>query len=85
MKNTKIKLGIFAVFATLFSSCAQILGDMLFPNYCQECKVIDTFGDVLWSSEECGGGQAEMEEECKAKAYDEGQWKNNVRCECSMK
>ena len=82
MKNVKLKFGIALVSVTFLSSCAQILGDILFPRYCQECKVVDTFGYILWSEEECGGGQDLMETRCKAEAYDRGY---NARCECTLK
>lgn len=70
-----------AVVAGVFclTSCAQILGDILFPDSCMKCRVYIHLNSNEWSAEECGGGQSEMEEECKAKAYDLG---GSARCEC---
>lgn len=80
MKNTKMIAGILACCSFFLTGCAAMLGDVLFPNHCRTYTVTDTFGNVLWSAEECGGGQAEMEEECKAKAYEFG---CGVKCNCN--
>jgi hypothetical protein len=76
------KIGAVVLVATCLTSCAQILGDLLFPNYCQECKVLDMSNSVVWSEEECGGGQDDMETRCKAEAYDRGY---GATCECNLK
>lgn len=80
----KIKLAGIVLAATLLTGCAQILGDLLFPNQCIVCRVYDYSG-TIWSSEECGGGQNALETECKAKAYDEKKYNPNAECECNYK
>src|SRR5687767_14424181 len=62
-----IVAGVFCL-----TSCAQILGDLLFPDSCMRCKVYIHYNINEWSSEECGGGQSQLEQECKAIAYDKG-------------
>lgn len=76
------KIIVIAVVAIFLQGCF-IVGDILFPNYCQVCEV-KKYGSVIWSEEECGGGQDAMETRCKAQAYDEGRY-GDATCECYFK
>lgn len=80
MKKTISLTGIIAGCSLFLTGCAEMLGDVLFPNYCRTYQVVDTYDNVLWSVEECGGGHADRELECKAKAYDYG---NGAKCNCN--
>jgi len=68
MKKTSL-----IAFISLLSltSCANIFNNIVFPNSCKQCEVINRVNnEVLFSNKGCGGDNTKLEEEAKIRAYD---------------
>lgn len=65
--------------ALLSTSCEFLVTEIVTPNQCKRCKVLDVFSEVVWSDDECGGYRVNLETECKAAAYD---WGDDAVCYC---
>ena len=63
------------------TSCAYMFNEVVSPNRCKKCVVVDQFGTEVWSEDECGGGTANMDLRCKAEAYDRG---CDYTCQCEV-
>lgn len=70
LMRLKIAFSLFII-GSLFSSCAFMLHEMILPNQCQRCSIIDMQTNaIVYHQEGCGGEVAGMEESVKALAYD---------------
>lgn len=71
----------------MLSSCGAIFNEVVMPNHCKRCQVVNIYtNQVLWSDEGCGGETAGMEDDAKIQAYEQSRLSNNlceveVRCE----
>ena len=73
MKNTNlISLLIIIIIIISFSSCGFIFHQVAAPNSCKKCEIQDSFGNIIWEKDACGGGTYNMEQRAKAKAYEKG-------------
>lgn len=77
---------IYVLPLVFLMSCAQVFNEMVLPNQCKKCEVVNTLtGEVLWSEQGCGGDNTRLEEQAKIVAYDESRLGNigdvEVRCE----
>lgn len=63
-------------------SCNFLFYSVFYPNQCQKCELLDAFGSVIWSEDDCAGNIAGMEDRCKVRAYDELIVGRQVRCAC---
>jgi len=66
-------------FLFLNSRCAYVAREVVAPNSCKRCEILNAQGTSVWSDDDCGGGVANMELKCKAEAYDLG---CNHICNC---
>ena len=68
----------------LLSGCAYMFNSIVVPNRCMRCEV-KSGTTVYWSDEDCGGGTAGMEDDCKIEAYDRIQSTKDayIECECT--
>ena len=57
---------------TILSSCGYMARELATPNTCKRCEIVDNWGTVVWSEDECGGSVYNMEQRAKAEAYDRG-------------
>lgn len=69
--NTKSIFSLL-ILSALLAGCASIARELIMPNQCQKCQVIDPNGVVVWEDEGCGGDVSGMEDQCKITAYDYG-------------
>ena len=73
MKSFKIFAASIFLFAQSATSCGYMQSLKVFsPNTCKKCVVTDEWGSEVWSEEDCGGGKYNMDQRCKATAYDYG-------------
>jgi hypothetical protein len=65
---------LFIVLTSLLSltSCGYIFREIATPSNCKKCEIFNLNGDIVWSTDECGGEVYNMELRAKAKAYDYG-------------
>ncbi len=81
MKNKLIYLIIIITF-----SCANIFKEVVLPNQCKRCELIDQNSrQVLWTKEGCGGENTYIERDCKVEAYDQSRGNRNLgdlECDC---
>ncbi len=62
---------IIFIFIFLLYGCSFLFNEIIMPNRCKHCEVINTMtNEVLWSDEGCGGDMAGMEDRAKIEAYD---------------
>lgn len=67
-KNLIFIIGI--IFLT--NSCGFLFREIVTPNMCMKCEILNPSNVVVWSSDECGGEVYNMETKAKASAYDYG-------------
>lgn len=75
----KLSVLYILISSAFLVSCGYMARQVLTPNTCKKCDIIDQFGEVVWSEDDCGGGVYNMEQRAKATAYDYG-CGNTVNC-----
>lgn len=82
MKKSKhvlmVVMGIF-----ILSSCTWLFNSLIYKDECQQCQLVDTFGNVAQTFTECGGYYEDASDNCKIAAYEKNQWSNGYTCSCS--
>lgn len=71
MKISISKVSIFFS-VIILTSCGYIAREIFTPKTCKNCEILDSYGNVVKSYDDCGGGVFNMELRTKAEAYDYG-------------
>ena len=84
MKSIKTCTGLFVLSSVLFVGCAEFIGDLFAPKTCYKCEVVDTWGEVLWSGSECGGGTTDkLMQECREREESKiSNGHSSAKCKC---